>query len=43
VSVSLRPAMPADAEPLARGMVEGMEAYRSETLKSPAVLFSAAS
>jgi len=29
VSVSLRPATPADAEPLARGMVEGMEVYRS--------------
>jgi GNAT superfamily N-acetyltransferase len=29
VSVSLRPAAPADAEPLARGMVEGMEVYRS--------------
>jgi GNAT superfamily N-acetyltransferase len=29
VSASLRPATPADAEPLARGMVEGMEVYRS--------------
>jgi GNAT superfamily N-acetyltransferase len=29
VSVSLRPATPADAEPLARGMVEGMGEYRS--------------
>jgi GNAT superfamily N-acetyltransferase len=26
---ALRPATPADAEPLARGMVEGMEEYRS--------------
>jgi GNAT superfamily N-acetyltransferase len=29
VSVSLRPATPADAEPLARGVVEGMQEYRS--------------
>jgi len=29
MSVSLRPARPADAEALARGMVEGMEEYRS--------------
>jgi GNAT superfamily N-acetyltransferase len=29
MSVALRPATPADAEPLARGMVEGMDVYRS--------------
>ena len=29
MSVALRPATPADAELLARGMVEGMEVYRS--------------
>jgi GNAT superfamily N-acetyltransferase len=29
VSVSLRPATPADAEPLARGMVEGIQEYVS--------------
>lgn len=29
MSVTVRPATPADAEPLARGLVEGMEVYRS--------------